>query len=121
MKATGQLNLVGMRRACDYHRVYMHDCGECRKRDGQSTVEAHNEDWMDWIRREALRYWMEFGSVTSDDLRAIADKHGRQPGHENAWGCVFRGSGWKKHGYRKSRRPAAHARMIAIWKREGAK
>lgn len=93
--------------------------GEFLKKQGRDKVENNAGEWMGWIRREAILIAARNGTVTSSDLREVANRHDRQPHHPNAWGSVFRGKGWKLVGYEKSTVPSAHARRIAIWAYEG--
>lgn len=90
--------------------------GDALKQIGLNLVSAHNEDFLAVMRAHARVIAMEQGEVTTDDLQAYAARIGLEPQHPNAWGAIFRqGEGFKKIGYRKSRRPKAHARMISVW------
>ncbi|MBT8460328.1 MAG: hypothetical protein KJN60_11715 [Boseongicola sp.] len=93
--------------------------GEELRDEGIARVAAHNEEWLDWIRRVAMDASRLHGSVTSDDLRAWAEFKGRRPDHPNAWGAVFREKGWTRLGYQQSERPEARCRPIGVWKWEG--
>jgi hypothetical protein len=91
--------------------------GEQKKEEGRNRVEAHNEEWLDWIRYHAKELARWTGTVTIDDLRKIADNFDRQPTHPNAWGCVFRNKRvWERIEYRPSKRPDAHHRPIGVWR-----
>ncbi len=92
--------------------------GQQLKTDGQAIVEEHNSLFVDAMRTEAKRISAERGFVSSDDLRLIAQQWGIEPKHQNAWGAIFRGKGWKIVGRRRSTVPGNHAREIKIWQYE---
>lgn len=93
--------------------------GEQRKNQGISLVESNAMGFIEAMRREAIRISSVIGSVTSDDLRLYADRHGFIPHHQNAWGAIFRGKAWRIVGRKKSEIPDNHAREIRIWRYEG--
>jgi hypothetical protein len=96
--------------------------GNARKRDGLNRVEQSADDWLAWVRAEAVRISVERGEVSADDLRIVTEQAGRHPHHVNAWGAVFRGDEWELVGRRTSATPTAHAREIKVWryKQQGA-
>lgn len=92
---------------------------EVLKVEGIDRVARHNEDWLDRVRREAMRIDSIRGQVSSADLREWADSTGDHPNHKNAWGAVFRGREWVPVGWTKSRHPDGHARTIRLWSYRG--
>ncbi len=88
--------------------------GNARRRDGLDRVEQNAEEWLAWIRAEAVRISQERGEVSADDLRVVTEQAHRHPHHPNAWGAVFRGNEWELIGRRTSSTPTAHAREIKI-------
>ena len=90
--------------------------GNARRRDGLDRVEQNAEEWLAWIRAEAVRISQERGEVSADDLRVVTEQAHRHPHHPNAWGAVFRGNEWELIGRRTSSTPTAHAREIKVWR-----
>ena len=95
--------------------------GELRKEAGIRRVGVHHPEWIskavDAIRRIAAAQ-VEF---TSDELQAVMQE---RPPTPNAVGAAFSaahkmGICEKAGGYRKSTRPEAHSRVIAVWRRCG--
>ena len=93
--------------------------GTQRKEAGISLVESNAVPFIEAMRREAIRISILRGSVTSDDLRLYADRHGFIPHHQNAWGAIFRGKAWRIVGRKKSELVSNHTREIRIWRYEG--
>lgn len=89
--------------------------GLAEKQFGLDLVESHNSYFVQAMREEAERVCRTEGSVTIDDLRPIAARRGLEPGHQNAWGAIFKGRRWHKLGYTQSTHPTNHGRAIAIW------
>ncbi len=97
----------------------LHLIGEELRDGGIAKVAWNNEEWLYQIRAVAKAFCHQYGCVTTDDLR-IAGRSVGEPSHQNAWGAVFpKQKGWKRIGYKKSRRPEAHCRPIGVWKYEG--
>lgn len=96
--------------------------GEQLKLDGIAQVAANNSTWIDRMRDLAIgeSILSMDGTVTSDNLRYLADRLGDHPKHQNAWGAVFRGPNWKCVGRTKSTYRTNHAREIKIWLYEPA-
>lgn len=86
------------------------------KNAGLDLVELNNLTWVERMREIAKQFSSRFGFVSADDLRKYADETDDQPKHPNAWGSIFRGSGWHVIGRTKSTTPSAHAREIMVWK-----
>lgn len=94
------------------------DQGKALKAEGQSLVASNNEAFVSLMRAEAIRISQERGWVTSDDLRVYASQMNLEPRHQNCWGGIFHGAGWKVVGRRRSAVPENRAREIKIWKYE---
>ena len=94
--------------------------GENLRNEGLRRIEANASDWLVWIRREAIKHSAKHGSVSSGDLRQIADEADNQPHHPNAWGAIFRQDCWDHVGYVKNRRPSAHYRDVKVWQYVGS-
>tara|TARA_R110002110_G_scaffold16569_14_gene71669 strand:+ start:169 stop:513 length:345 start_codon:yes stop_codon:yes gene_type:complete len=88
---------------------------ERRRDEGVALVASHNETWIKWAREEARKIARRCGVVSSDDVRAIADREMRQPTHCNAWGALFRTKEWVEVGRQKSKRITNHARRISVY------
>lgn len=78
-------------------------------------VEANNLTWLEWARAMAVTYSNEWGSVTSDDIRRIADKTGYQPDSPKSWGALFKCDGWRCIGRERSRYASNNGRFICEW------
>jgi hypothetical protein len=87
--------------------------GRQRRDMGLTRVEGRNAAWLARRRAEARQIVRQFGSVTADDLRVLCT--GDPPSHPNAWGAVFRQSGWVPVGDHQMRTPSAHARRVRRW------
>lgn len=87
--------------------------GRQLKLAGMERVGNVNALWLramrDYLRARALA-----GPVTAEDAHELAQRLNWEPTHPNAYGCLFR-SGWRRVGFRPARRPAAHARLVAMW------
>lgn len=93
--------------------------GQQLKLDGMDRVERNNALFVRNFRELALTIARANGTVTSDDLRKIADKIDVQPDHPNAWGSIFRGKFFKPVGYTQSEIPSCHGRTIRVWAAAG--
>lgn len=93
--------------------------GEALKEEGLDSVETKNKKFVDIMRARATELCLEFGRVTSDDLRRYAMELGIRPEHPNAWGSVFRGKKWTVVGRMKSKLASNHAREIRVWALSG--
>lgn len=96
--------------------------GEARKEAGQRQAEYADPAWS-W-RSDALDAIWELAAsgrtFTADDVVAVVGLPDFGPNRNNAVGAVFSSAakrGWivSTGVYRKSRRPEAHARVIAVW------
>ena len=88
---------------------------------GIEKTAASNAEWLDRMRKEAVRIARANVFVSTDDLRRYANKTGDQPHSKNAWGSIFRGvpvpgMKWVLMGYKQSAKESNHARRIAVWK-----
>ena len=95
--------------------------GEILREVGVDRVEESSSEFVATMRLLAVKISEDRGSVTSDDLRKIAEERGLRPCHRNAWGAIFRGKGWRVVGRRKSELASNHAREIRVWKWEGSR
>ena len=86
-----------------------------RRELGLDQVTEHNPEFVDIVRREAIRHADMHGTVCADEMRSWALQQGIAPKHPNAWGAVFR-TGFVRVGYRPSTHPASHGRIISIWR-----
>lgn len=91
------------------------ELGQKLKEEGQALCESNNAQFVDRMRQAALIMAGQNGSVTVDDLRDYAGRLGIQPKSKAAWGCIFKGPGWKSVGFVRTRRPSSHARFIMQW------
>lgn len=89
--------------------------GEELKQIGLDLVESNAQTFVETMRSHAREIARKNVTVTSDDLREIADRDNFHPHHKNAWGAIFRGSEWMQIGYTKSRITSNHSRVIAVW------
>ena len=89
--------------------------GQQQKLDGLDSVESNNKRFVRDFRELAVSLAECNGTVTSDDLRKIADKIDVQPNHCNAWGAVWRSKQFKAVGWTQSEIPSCHGRGIRIW------
>ena len=99
------------------------------KDDGQMTLEAavaakervldlvalNNDGFVTTMRKLAVEIARKHGTVTSDDLRVLADKYGIKPDHQNAWGAVFHRKKWLVLDRRLSLYPGNRGREIKVW------
>lgn len=92
--------------------------GEQLQLDGLRAVYRSNVSWVERQRAAAQLISSLHGEVSVDDLRPRADARRDNPRHQNAWGAVFRGKGWRCIGRRKSRYKSNHAREIRVWRWE---
>jgi hypothetical protein len=89
--------------------------GEALRDKGVERVSRGSPGFLYLMREKAREICRIKGEVCSDDLRVYAAGEGIKPRHPNAWGAVFRESGWEAVGAKKSKVPSCHARMIRIW------
>ena len=95
------------------------DKGERLKQLGLELVANHNPDFLKLIRDQAQEIANNHGEVSSDELRRWSDENNVYPKHPNAWGAVFRSNEWKRIGFKKSKYPSNHSRLITIWRYHG--
>ncbi len=94
--------------------------GEECKQQGMDAVARNNGPFLIEARQWARKISQQHGRVTADDVRRACAVQGLEPTHMNAWGCVFKESGWHKIGYTKSTRPISHSSVIGVWQWVGA-
>lgn len=88
-----------------------------RKADGvEQILSGQNAEFAARVSKAILRFAPGV-AFTSDDLR----KRVRGEGHPNTWGASLHNAcraGLLVHeGFRRSKRPESHARVVAIWRR----
>ena len=89
--------------------------GLIRKERGQRRAEAKDRAFVEAARLLAIQHCRRHGSVTADDVRTLAASAGIEPRSKNSWGCIFRGAGWIKMGYRKSALASNHSHENPVW------
>jgi len=89
--------------------------GKQLKEQGQIRVEVNNQEFVDAMRFNARLIAKQNGSVSTDDLRAVADRLNLKPKHPNCWGSIFRGKEFQPLGFIQSKIPSNHARVIREW------
>lgn len=89
--------------------------GQQLKLDGLERVESNNKQFVRDFRSLAVSLAQCNETVTSDDLRKIADKIDVQPKHPNAWGSIFRSKLFTPVGFTQSEIPSCHGRTIRVW------
>lgn len=70
------------------------------------------------MRDYARQVCRKRGSVSTDDLRAEAERREIAPRSSNSWGQVFNEDGWRPVGRRASVWPSNHGREVKIWRWE---
>ena len=90
--------------------------GDALRDVGIRTAAEHAATFVEQMRTEAKKISGRIGCVTSDDLRHYAHQLKIAPPHPNAWGAVFRASGWIAIGRIKSSFTSNHSREIKVWK-----
>ena len=87
--------------------------GKAAKREALERFEGYAFGWLDNARRVAREICAGQGTVTSDDVLEVT---GLPEGlHHNVIGAIFI-KGFARVGFRRTRRPQGHARMIGVWK-----
>lgn len=87
--------------------------GEALRDQGIERVAMGKEEWLAAARSSMRQRAIERGEVSADDLY---DACPPPPGsHPNLVGAVFRGLGLRVLRMTKSRRTAAHARLIPVY------
>ena len=87
-----------------------------RQAAGLASIEVNHSTWLQIMRERARIVSNEQGCVTADDLRWYADTNNLWPTHQNAWGAVFKGRGWKAIGTIQSAYVTNHGRLIRKWR-----
>lgn len=82
---------------------------------GLSKVAENAQCFVETMRSIARGISRKKGNVSTDDLREIAEARGIEPHHPNAWGAIFKESGWLCIGRKQSARTSNHAREIRVW------
>jgi hypothetical protein len=83
---------------------------------GVRRVASKNGTFLETMRGVARLICRQKGSVTADDLREWADKHGIKPTHYNAWGAIFHKSEFTCVGRVTSKQVQGHGNEIKLWK-----
>ena len=92
------------------------EAGRAMKRDALERFEIKAQDWLTQAREAAAAICRRKGTATSDDvLEAVGFPNGI---HHNVIGAIF-GKGCVRVGFRRTRRPEGHARLIGVWKLKG--
>lgn len=87
-----------------------------RKEEGIAAVSANADTFVQTMRRAAVGFSNRSGSVSADDLRGYAMVCDLRPHHQNAWGAIFKGPGWKCIGRKRSECASNRAREIRVWR-----
>ena len=92
--------------------------GEARRDAALALLRARRRSIIRECERAAVLAALDHGAVTADDVRAVvAIPPGMNP---KLVGVVFRDLAdagiLRRDGYRQSRRPAAHARPLSVWR-----
>ena len=85
------------------------------KDDGRAKLEAKHGTFVRELREAAKQHALVFGSVTADEVRRIAEARGLRAPHPNCWGCIFKGSGWRRIGERPSVIVSNHGHRNPVW------
>lgn len=91
--------------------------------DAALALKTHGLDMAGWVSltfvecmRDAARaICASKGSVTTDDLREIAQATGLTPNSDHAWGAIFHEKGWHSIGSEPSKLKTNRARWIRRW------
>ena len=87
--------------------------GKGAKRDALERFEVKAADWLSRARQAAREICRKKGTVTSDDvLEVVGMPQGIQ---HNVIGAIFQ-KGVVRVGFRRTRRPEGHARLIGVWR-----
>ena len=90
--------------------------GLALKESGLDAIEVSNAAWLKKMREYAVTFSRFTGEVSADDVRRYAEQVHWKPHHSNAYGGIFRGTGWKAIGYTQSQHPSNHGRTIRVWR-----
>lgn len=75
--------------------------------------------WLRWARSYAKSFALLHHSVTSDDIRAEADRVDLQPNSHHSWGCLWKESGWRVISREPSKIASNNKRWINRYQWEG--
>lgn len=92
--------------------------GRQLKLAGMDRVARPHHMWLERLRDRLVGLALTRPVTIEDAREAAARYHLGEPLHPNAWGCVFRGPGWRRVGYVQASHPAAHARVVSMWRYE---
>lgn len=95
--------------------------GMSRQANGIARVSVSNADWIATARSYARRRAVQFGTVTSDDVRIYMSAQGFFPTSPAAHGAIFKEPGWRTVDRRKSELVGNHGRHICVYEWVGAK
>jgi hypothetical protein len=88
--------------------------GEERKDAGMQKAAENHKTELESVQAIARDLARIVEIISIDDVRQlIPDEHW---GLGNAAGSVFKGDEWEWCGFAKSKRPAAHSRMVRTWR-----
>ena len=79
-----------------------------------SLFETTRKAWLEEARAEAIRHASTHGQVTNNDVRQKVQLP--EGVHPNAWGAVLKCKELKAVGFDQAHHPAAHARVVRIYK-----
>ena len=92
------------------------DAGKAMKRDALERFEVKAQEWLTQAREAAVEICRRKRTVTSDEVLEVV---GMPSGpHHNVIGAIF-SKGFVRVGFRRTRRPEGHARLIGVWKLKG--
>ena len=87
--------------------------GKAAKKDGLERFEVKAADWLGRAREAAREICRRKGTVTSEEgLEVVGMPEGV---HHNVIGAIFQ-KGFVRVGFRRTRRPEGHARLIGVWR-----
>ena len=91
------------------------DSGQALKQEALDAFEVKATDWLDAARESAALICRTHGAATSDD---VLDVVGGAPPHlhHNVIGGIFHSPMFERVGFRPTRRPQGHARIIGVWR-----
>lgn len=92
------------------------DMGELLKIKGMKKAASHHNQELLYIQGLARITSRRKGIISVDDVREAAGHEGHPWGLQNATGSIFKGKDWVFMGFAKSKRPAAHSRIVRTWR-----
>ena len=92
---------------------------EAEKRKGLDKIEVNDRLFVEAMRLKAEAISLQYGEVSTDDLRKAASEYGLEPHSPNTWGAILRGKDWEVIGRKKSAVVSNHAREIRVYRYVG--